>query len=156
VPDEKIADLSEEEAAAVQIEESYAGRLGRFIEPIFKPIGMDGNRAIALIAGFAAKEVVVSTLGTIYSLGEVDLEDAEPLREKMANDPNWNQLKAITFLIFCLIYIPCFVAVVVFFKETGSKWKWLWFLVVTTSVLAWVCSFIVYQAGMLFKIGIGG
>lgn len=156
VSEEKIADLSEEEAAAVQIEESYAGRLGKFIEPMFKPIGMDGNRAIALIAGFAAKEVVVSTLGTIYSLGEVDPEDAEPLREKIANDPEWNQLKAITFLIFCLIYIPCFVAVVVFFRETGNSWKWLAFLVVGTSILAWVVSFIVYQGGMLLKIGIGG
>lgn len=156
VPDERIEDLSEEEAAAVQIEESYLGRFGSFIEPMFKPIGMDGNRAIALIAGFAAKEVVVSTLGTIYSLGEVDPEDAEPLKEKLANDPDWNPLKAITFLIFCLIYIPCFVAVVVFFKETGSSWKWLAFLVVGTSILAWVVSFIVYQGGTLLKIGIGG
>lgn len=156
VPDEKIENLSEEEAAAVQIEESYAGKLGKFIEPAFKPIGMDGNRAIALIAGFAAKEVVVSTLGTIYSLGEVDPEEAEPLREKLASDPDWNPLKAVTFLIFCLIYIPCFVAVVVFFREAGSSWKWLAFLVVGTSVLAWVVSFLVYQAGMLLKIGLGG
>lgn len=156
VPDEKIENLSEEEAAAVQIEESYAGKLGKFIEPAFKPIGMDGNRAIALIAGFAAKEVVVSTLGTIYSLGEVDPEEAEPLREKLASDPDWSPLKAVTFLIFCLIYIPCFVAVVVFFRETGSSWKWLAFLVVGTSVLAWVVSFVVYQAGTILKIGLGG
>ncbi len=156
VPEERIEDLTEEEAAAVQVEESYAGRFGRFIEPVFKPIGMDGKRAVALIAGFAAKEVVVSTLGTIYSLGEVDPEDAEPLREKIANDPDWNPLKAVTFLIFCLIYIPCFVAVVVFFKETGSSYKWLAFLVVGTSILAWIVSFIVYQAGLLLRIGVGG
>lgn len=154
VPEEKIADLSEEEAAAVQIENSYAGRLGNFVEPIFKPIGMDGERAVALIAGFAAKEVVVSTLGTIYSLGEVDPEDAEPLRAKIANDPNWNPLKAIVFLIFSLIYIPCFVAVVVFYKETGNSLKWLAFLVIGTSVLAWVASFIVYQVGLLLGIGV--
>lgn len=156
VSEERLEELSEEEAAAVQIEESYLGRFGNFIEPMFKPIGMDGNRAIALIAGFAAKEVVVSTLGTIYSLGEVDPEDAEPLRDKIANDPDWNPLKAIVFLVFCLIYIPCFVAVVVFFRETGNSWKWLAFLVVGTSILAWVVSFIVYQGGVLLKIGIGG
>lgn len=150
--------LTEEEAAKVQAEQSYAGRFGKFIEPVFKPIGMDGNRAVALIAGFAAKEVVVSTLGTIYSLGEVDdVEDEEataPLREKIANDPDWSPLKAITFLIFCLIYIPCFVAVVVFFRETGNSFKWLAFLVIGTSALAWIVSFIVFQLGTLLRIGV--
>jgi ferrous iron transport protein B len=89
-------------------------------------------------------------------LGEVDVEDAEPLREKITNDPDWNPLKAITFLIFCLIYVPCFVSVAVFFRETGTSWKWLAFLLAGTSILAWSVSFIVYQGGMLLRIGIGG
>ncbi|AKL98353.1 ferrous iron transport protein B [Endomicrobium proavitum] len=148
--------VGEEDAAAVQIENSALGKLGKIIEPLVKPIGMDGNRAIALIAGLAAKEVVVSTLGTIYSLGEVDPEDAGPLKEKIAEDKGWSPLKAMTFLIFCLIYVPCIVAVVVFFKETGSSYKWLALLVVGNTVLAWIASFIVFQAGTLLKIGIGG
>ena len=74
--------LTKAEKAAAQLDYSIAGRAGKILEPLLKPIGMDGNRAIALIAGFAAKEVIVSTLGTIYSIGEVGSEDARPLREK--------------------------------------------------------------------------
>ncbi|MCL2144095.1 MAG: ferrous iron transport protein B [Endomicrobia bacterium] len=148
VPEDE--DFSEEEIAAVQIEYSAAGRIGKFIEPFFKPIGMDGNRAVALIAGFAAKEIIVSTLGTVYSLGEVKSEeDAEPLKEKIAADPGWSPLKGIVFLIFCLIYIPCLPSVVVFFKETGSSFKRLALLVLGTTGLAWIASFVVYQVGIL-------
>ncbi len=152
--DNQNADISEEETAAVQIEKSYIGRVGNFIEPVIKPIGFDGKSGIALIAGLAAKEVVVSTLGTMYALGEVDPEDAAPLAEKLHNDPSWSKLKAVTFLIFCLIYLPCIVAVAVFFRESGSKIKWLAFLAFWTTIAAWIVSFIVYQGGKL--LGLGG
>ena len=146
--------MSEEAAAGVQVEQSYIGKLGNFIEPVIKPIGFDGKSGIALIAGLAAKEVVVSTLGTIYSLGEVDPENAAPLAEKLHKDPSWSKLKAVTFLIFCLIYLPCIVAVAVFFRESGSKIKWLAFLAFWTTVAAWIVSFIVYQGGKI--LGFGG
>lgn len=146
--------ISEEVSASIQVEQSYIGKLGNLIEPVIKPIGFDGKAGIALIAGLAAKEVVVSTLGTIYSLGEVDPEDASSLAERLQKDPDWNKLKAITFLIFCLIYLPCIVAVAVFFRETGSKMKWLVFLTFWTTVVAWLVSFIVYQGGKL--LGFGG
>ncbi|MCL2485148.1 MAG: ferrous iron transport protein B [Endomicrobia bacterium] len=141
--------FTEAENASIQIQYSVAGRIGSFIEPLFKPIGMDGNRAVALVAGFAAKEIVVSTLGTIYSLGEVNPEDSQPLREKIAADPDWSPLKGIVFLIFCLIYIPCIASVVVFFKESGSSIKWLTLLVAGTTGFAWIVSFIVFQIGTL-------
>lgn len=152
--DNQNADISEEETAAVQIEKSYIGRIGNFIEPVIKPIGFDGKSGIALIAGLAAKEVVVSTLGTMYALGEVDPEDAASLAEKLHNDPSWSKLKAVTFLIFCLIYLPCIVAVAVFFRESGSKIKWLAFLAFWTTIAAWIVSFIVYQGGKI--LGFGG
>ena len=145
--------LSEEEYAAAQMEQSVLGRLSAALSPIVKPIGMDGTKAIALVAGLAAKEVVVSTLGTIYSLGEVDPEDAEPLKEKIANDKDWSPLKAMTFLIFCLIYVPCIAAVAVFYRETGSKLKWLALLVVGNTIIAWIASFLVFQIGTLLRIG---
>ncbi len=151
---EEGSDISEEVSASIQIKQSYIGKLGNFIEPVIKPIGFDGKTGIALIAGLAAKEVVVSTLGTIYSLGEVDPEDASSLSERLQKDPDWSKLKAITFLIFCLIYLPCIVAVAVFFRETGSKIKWLAFLAFWTTLLAWIVSFIVYQGGKL--LGLGG
>ncbi|MDR3112113.1 MAG: ferrous iron transport protein B [Elusimicrobiota bacterium] len=145
--------ISQEENAAVQMQQSFLGSLSKALSPIVKPIGMDGDKAIALVAGLVAKEVVVSTLGTVYSLGEVDPENAEPLKEKIAKDKTWSPLKAITFLMFCLIYVPCIAAVSVFFRETGSKYKWLALLVVGNTIAAWVISFIIYQFGNFLKIG---
>jgi ferrous iron transport protein B len=144
--------LSKNAQAALQLKYSFAGKIGHHIEPIFKPIGMDGTRAIALLAGVAAKEAIVSTLGTFYAI-EGD-KNSQSLKEKIASDKDWSPLKGITFLIFCLIYMPCVVAVSVFFKETGSSFKWLSFLVVGTTVFAWIASFIVFQLGTFLKIGI--
>jgi ferrous iron transport protein B len=145
--------LSKNEQVALQAQYSFAGRCGKILEPFFKPIGMDGNRTVALIAGLAAKEVIVSTLGTIYAIEDNSKQNL-PLKEKIANDKNWSPLKGITFLIFCLIYIPCIACVVVFFKETGSSYKWLAGLVIGSMVLAWTASFIVFQIGTLLKIGV--
>jgi ferrous iron transport protein B len=146
--------MNEEVAASAQMEQSYAGRIGKFVEPVVSPLGMDWRGGVALIAGVAAKEVVVSTMGTIYSLGEVDPEEAEPLKEALQNDSSWNPLKAFTFLMFCLIYLPCFVAMAVFYRESGPSLKWTFFLVFWTTVMAWLASFIVYQGGRL--LGFGG
>jgi ferrous iron transport protein B len=149
--DERLAEIRNA-MAAEQMEKSYAGRVGHVIAPFFKPLGFDWRSSVALLAGFAAKEVVVATYGTLYSMGETDPEAAEPLREAIRNDPFWTPLKAFTFMIFCLIYIPCFVATVVFHREAGS-WKWTGFMVLYTTVLAWVASFVVYQGGMLLGVG---
>ncbi len=141
--------MSEEAVALAQMEQSYAGRIGKFVEPVVKPLGMDWRGGVALMAGVAAKEVVVSTMGTIYSLGEVDPEEAEPLKEALQNDPSWSSLKAFAFLMFCLIYLPCFVAMAVFYRESGPSLKWTLFLIFWTTVMAWFASFIVYQGGRL-------
>jgi ferrous iron transport protein B len=146
--------LSEAEKSVMQMKYSFAGKAGNFLEPLFKPIGMDGNRAIALIAGFAAKEVIVSTLGTIYSISDIGSDNNQSLKDKIANDKDWSPLKGMTFLIFCLIYMPCIVSVIGFFKETGSSYKWLALLVIGSTILAWVASFIIFQTGTLLRIGI--
>jgi ferrous iron transport protein B len=149
--DEQLTAI-ENAMAAEQMEKSYAGKVGHAIAPFFKPLGFDWRSSIALLAGFAAKEVVVATYGTLYSMGKTDPEAAEPLRNAIQNDPFWTPLKAISFMIFCLLYIPCFVATVVFHKEAGSL-KWTGFMVLYTTALAWVTSFIVYQGGMLLGLG---
>ncbi|MBA2123883.1 ferrous iron transport protein B [bacterium Unc6] len=146
--------MSEEAAASAQMEQSYAGRTGKFVEPVVKPLGLDWRGGVALMAGVVAKEVVVGAMGTIYSLGEVDPEEAEPLREALQKDPTWNPLNALAFMMFCLIYLPCFVAMAVFYRESGSSLKWTLFLVFWTTVMAWGASFIVYQGGRL--LGFGG
>ncbi len=134
--------------ASIQLEQSIAGRLGRFMEPILRPIGLDWQASIALISGLAAKEVVVTTFGTMYSLQEG--ADHEALREAIRNDPSWNSLKAFSFLIFCMIYPPCIAAISVFYRETGSSLKWTLFLFLGTIAMAWLVAFIVYQVGNLF------
>jgi ferrous iron transport protein B len=145
-----ITSLSEQEIAARQIENSYAGRIGHFLEPMVRPIGQDWRGGIALLAGIAAKEVVVSTFGTIYSMGEVDVEEPVSLRGAMQNDPNWNPLKAFSFMLFSLIYVPCFVTVAVFYRESGSSLKWTSVLLFGSTLLAWILSFLVYQIGGLW------
>lgn len=146
--------MAGETAASMQMEQSFAGRIGKLIEPAVRPLGMDWRGGVALLAGVAAKEVVVSTFGTIYSLGEVDPEESEPLKEALRKDSSWNPLKAFTFLVFCLIYLPCFVAMAVFYRESGSSWKWTLFLIFWTTILAWMASFVTYQLGRL--LGLGG
>ncbi|MDR2676471.1 MAG: ferrous iron transport protein B [Endomicrobium sp.] len=135
---------------------SIAKQFVKVIDPLFKPIGMDGSKATALIAGFAAKELIISTLGTIYSIekNNTNAINSQSLKSKLELDKNWSPLKGITFLIFCLIYVPCIATVIVFFKETGSNYKWLTMLIVGNTSLAWIASFIVFQLGKFFKIGI--
>lgn len=142
-----------EAASAAQMEQSIAGRIGKCIEPVVAPLGMDWRGAVALLAGIAAKEVVVSTLGTIYSLGEIDPEASDSLKDALQNDPAWNPLKALAFLMFCLIYIPCITVMAVFYRESGSSWKWTLFLLFSTTIMAWCAAFAVYQGGMLFGFG---
>lgn len=141
--------LDKQTVSAMQMEHSFAGKIGKWITPIVEPIGMDWRAGVALIAGVAAKEVVVSTLGTIYSLEEVDVEDAAPLKEALRKDPLWSPLKAFAFLMFVLIYLPCFVAMSVFYRESGSSLKWTSFLIFWTMFLAWSAAFLVYQGGRL-------
>jgi len=144
--------MNQEVISAMQMEQSFAGSIGKFIEPIIKPLGMDWRSGVALIAGVAAKEVVVSTYGTIYSLGKVDTEKPDSLKKSLQNDPSWTPLKAFAFLMFSLIYLPCFVAVAVFYRESGSSWKWTSFLIFWTTIIAWCVSFIVYQGGKILGV----
>jgi ferrous iron transport protein B len=143
--------LSQSKQAAIQLKHSFAGKAGKYLEPVFRPIGMDGNRAIALLAGLAAKEVIVSTLGTVYAIEDND--NHQPLKEKIASDKDWSPLKGITFLIFCLIYLPCIMSVSTFFKETDSNLKWLTLLVIGNIIFAWIASFVVFQLGTFLNLG---
>ncbi|MDR3071308.1 MAG: ferrous iron transport protein B [Endomicrobium sp.] len=145
--------LDKVQQSVLQIKHSLAGRVGKIVEPLFKPIGMDGNRAIALIVGVMAKEMIVSSLATIYAI-EDGAEKTCSLKEKIAVDKDWSPLIGIVFLVFCMIYLPCVVAVSVFFKETGSSYKWLALLVIGNTVFAWIFSFIVFQLGTLLEIGL--
>jgi ferrous iron transport protein B len=96
----------------------------------------------AFFDGFAAKEVVVSTLGTAYSLGKVEPDASESLAERLRNEPNWNALTAFSLIVFVMLYAPCFVTLVVMRRETGS-WKWPAFAMGYSTVLAYEVAFTV-------------
>jgi ferrous iron transport protein B len=133
------------------IEHTYAGQMGRAIEPVLRPLGFDWKIGIGLVAGFAAKEVVVATFGTVYALEEAD-EESEDLRAALRQDPQFNPLVAYALMVFVLIYVPCMAAVAVIKRETNS-WKWPLFVIGYTTALAWLVSFIVYQGGMALGLG---
>ena len=116
------------------------------MEGITKWAGFDWRTNIALVGGFAAKEVVVSTLGTAYSLGEVDPDETGSLSKTLAQAPGWSQLTAFALIIFTIFYAPCFVTVVCLSKEAGS-WKWGLFSMVFNTALAFTLAVLVFQVG---------
>ena len=132
--------------AEIALKYSIAGRLGTALETFSQWSGFDWRTNIALIGGFAAKEVIVSTLGTAYSLGQVDPEKSESLAQTLANSPNWSPLAAFSLIIFVMFYSPCFVATVCIAKEAGSI-KWGVFAMVFNTLLAFMLAVTVFQAG---------
>lgn len=141
----KAIDAAEAEAA---LKKSAAGRMGIALETFSKWIGFDWRTNIALVGGFAAKEVIVSTLGTAYSLGAVDSETRSSLSETLARSPQWRPLVALSLIVFVMFYAPCFVSVVCIARESGS-WKWGVFAMVFNTVLAFLMAMAVYQIGRL-------
>ena len=131
--------------AGAALGHSLAGRIGTGIESVTRWAGFDWRTNIALLGGFAAKEVIVSTLGTAYSLGTVDGEAAESLAVKLTAEPGWRPLTAWSVIIFVMFYAPCFVTVVCIARE--SSWKWGVFSMVFNTSLAFSLAVIIYQAG---------
>ncbi len=138
-------DYHESEAA---LRHSIAGRIGTALEGVTKLAGFDWRTNIALVGGFAAKEVVVSTLGTAYSLGEVDPEETGSLSDTLVNAPGWSPLVALSLIIFTIFYAPCFVAVVCIAREAGSR-KWGAFSMVFNTALAFILAVLVFQIGSI-------
>jgi len=131
---------------ALKLEKSAAGKLGHFLEPVFKPLGFDWRLAIASIAGIAGKEVVVSTLGTIFSISDSDRNSGEFMG---AIKNTYSPLIGYNFMIFSLLYFPCIASLAVFRREAGTKE--MLFQALFTLGLAWVVSLIIYQASRLFS-----
>ncbi|MBU0728962.1 MAG: ferrous iron transport protein B [Proteobacteria bacterium] len=122
---------------------SIAGRIGTSLEKVSQFAGFDWRTNIALLGGFAAKEVIISTLGTAYSLGEVDPDAAEPLSKTLAVSPSWNKAVALALIVFIMFYSPCFATVICIVRE--SSWKWGVFSMVFNTTFAFLFATIVYQ-----------
>ncbi len=129
------------------VSHSYIGRLGRGLESLFKPLGIDWRSGVALVTGFVAKEVVVSTMGVLYGVGD---ESGEALSYALHNS-GMTPLSALSMMVFVLLYVPCLATMITIWRETSNRWAWF-NLFYTTSV-AWISSFLVYQGGRFLGFG---
>jgi ferrous iron transport protein B len=129
-------------------EESYIGRIGKTIEPVLAPLGFDWRISVSLLTGMAAKEVVVSTMGVLYSGDEQALELPNKLQTAIRTDgtPAFTPLTAFCLMLFVLIYFPCIATITAVKNESGS-WKWGIFTILYTTTLAWIVVFAVYRIG---------
>jgi ferrous iron transport protein B len=132
--------------ANINLENSYLGRVGKFSEPIFRPLGLDWKMAVALEAGIAAKEVVVSTLGVLYSLGNSVNETNNSLKEIIRK--NIPFASAVAFIVVIMIYLPCFAASIVFTREAGGI-KYFFYMFAFTSITAYIMAFLAYHITLL-------
>ena len=127
---------------AEQQEHSYIGQIGKVIEPVIEPLGFDWKLGVGLLSGVGAKELVVSTLGVLYTnqeeLESVNLSDRIPI----------TPIVALGYMLFSLIYFPCIATLAAIKQESGS-WKWAFFTAFYTTALAWVVAFIVKCLGVL-------
>ncbi|HIC42788.1 MAG TPA: ferrous iron transport protein B [Sulfurimonas sp.] len=128
------------------LEQSYLGRIGKFIQPVFEPLGFDWKMAVALQTGLAAKEVVVSTLGVLYSLGEDVDQDSSGLMNAISK--HIPLPAAVAFIVVIMIYLPCLAASVVFTKEAGGI-KYFFYLLAMTTVVAYSLAFVAYRITLL-------
>ncbi len=131
-----------------QAARSFLGRLGHALEPVFRPIGVDWRGGIALLSGFVAKEIVVSTLGVLYAV--TDDPQANAL-ESALRAAGMTPLTALSMMVFVLLYLPCLATVAAIRRETGSV-GWMFFSIAYTTSVAWLMAFLVYQGGRLFGI----
>ena len=146
----QIADL-EAAKEAERIEGSYIGRIGKAMEPVFLPLEFDWRNAVALLTGFVAKEIVVSTLGVLYQVGTEAEEKSEGLIQALRKS-EMTPLVSYAFMAFVLIYTPCLGTIAVIRRETNS-WKWTAFSVGYAVSLAWVVAFVIVRGGQLVGLG---
>jgi ferrous iron transport protein B len=155
----QLDDLDKQEAGE-NLRHSFAGRMGRFIEPVIAPLGFDWKMGIGIVASFAAREVFVSTMSTVYSVGSYDKSDigiknlAETLRQQKHADgsPVYTTLVAVTLMVFYVFALQCVSTVAIVRRETNS-WKWPLFQWVYMGLLAWGLAFITYQGGRILGFG---
>ncbi len=145
-------------AAPLALERSYAGQVGRAVEPAVRPLGYDWRIAVGLIGAFAAREVFVSTMGMVYGIGDDVDEESTALRERLRTarhpdgSPVYTPLVGTSIMVFFALALQCLSTVAVLRKETGS-WRWPAFVFTYMGVLAWISAFAVYQGGRALGLG---
>jgi ferrous iron transport protein B len=144
--------------SGAKLRNSYAGQLGHLIEPVIDPLGFDWKIGVALIASFAAREVLVSTLSIIYNVGDDSNEESESLMQAVRDakkddgSPAWTPLTALTLMVFFVLAMQCMSTVAVVRRETNS-WMWALFMVFYMTGLAYLAAFLTYQGGRFLGFG---
>jgi ferrous iron transport protein B len=157
-PFEEISSLSQRIDAVNRTESqaalrnSYAGRIGTYLEGVSRWCGFEWRTNVALLAGFPAKELIISTLGTAYSLGEASQEEEISLSRRLAEDPDWNRLRAFALIVFIMLYAPCLATVTCIVKEAGAL-KWGLFSLAFNTAVAFLLAVLIYQGGLLLGLG---
>ncbi len=138
--------VTEDLSPDIQAERSYLGRIGRFIEPVMAPLGLDWRASVAILSGASAKEIVVSTLGVLYSVDNAE-EDTTSLSAKLVASNNYSRSSALAMIIFVLLYFPCIATIAAIRQESGG-WKWAIFSILYNTTLAWLLAFVAYHVGV--------
>ncbi|MDJ0783386.1 MAG: ferrous iron transport protein B [Desulfosarcinaceae bacterium] len=145
--DQQMRQLARQQEEA-RMADTYLGRLGRWIAPVFAPIGIDWRGGVALLTGFVAKEVVVSTMGVLYAVG--DDQGSEALQEALRAS-GMQPISALSMMVFVLLYLPCVATTATIRRETGSV-RWMLFSITYTTAVAWLAALLVYQSGRLLAL----
>jgi ferrous iron transport protein B len=132
---------------------SYIGQAGGFVEPAMEPLGLNWKAGVAIITGTVAKEVIVSTLGVLYSgeesPGKATLSQNLTEIDPETGKPDFNMASALSFLVFVLLYFPCLASLVVIKQEAGG-WRWAAFSFIYNTLLAWLLALLTYNIAILF------
>ena len=136
----------EGESSVEHYEQSYIGKVGRFCEPAFEPLGLDWKSSVSLLSGIAAKELMVSTFGVLYSSDSE--EDSTQLKENLAKSGDFTQPSVLALLVFTLLYMPCVGTITAIGRESG--WKWAVGSALYSTTVAWLLAFVVYRLALLF------
>ena len=137
----------EDLSRAERYEQSYIGRVGHFCEPVFEPIGLNWKTSVSLLSGVAAKELMVSTLGVLYSDNSAE-DSSVQLKENLAKSDDFDTPSALALLVFTLLYLPCVATITAIGSESG--WKWAVSSAIYSTAIAWICAFVVYRVALLF------
>lgn len=147
------ADNEDEDALLQQYQQSHSilGKIGHIVEPVMAPLGMDWRASVSLMAGSSAKEIVVSTMGVLYTGSD---EDEAKLSQKLTTpspvtgNPPFTPLSAFAFMVFVLLYFPCIATIAAIAREAGS-WKYAWFTMLYNTGVAYIFALLIYQIGSI-------
>ena len=136
----RVAIMAESTESGIN-EESFIAMIGHFVEPVLEPLGQNWRSSIALITSIPAKELVVSTLGVLYSS-----DSEESIQQDLRSSGDFTPRSAAAFLVFILLFFPCIATVAAIADETGNRW-WALFSIVYNTAVAWIAGYIVFTVG---------